>query len=174
MGSEVGQLVSFVEKTTQPPIYERFEKVLARWQSPPDSISKADLVEIAREKNGGKLAPSRSGAALDSNGDAVVQRLSKLAFAENDEEVRIRILLGLSGVGVPVASAILAWTNPSKYGVIDKWACRTVLEICGIELNPRSPVSWITYLAIIREVSVATGLRPFDVDRRLYAYRPHQ
>ncbi len=54
-----------------------------------------------------------------SNTEEELQALSAKAFGAPGEARRILHLFRLRGVGIPVASAFLALTDPERYGVID-------------------------------------------------------
>ncbi len=142
--------------------------ILDRYPSPPISLDKDQLIEIAREKNGGKLAKSRALKALKSNSGAAIRRLTELAFAEPDAEIQMRLLIGMNGVRVPTASAILAWTHPDKFAVIDRRACYALKAILDVDIDPQSVEGWVSYMDIVRNVARSLGITPMAVDRRLY------
>ncbi|WP_411342219.1 hypothetical protein V6U71_10730 [Sphingopyxis sp. J-6] len=154
-----------VEKQYPPSL----QAILHRYPSPPTALNREQLIEIAREKNGGKLAKSKALKALEGNSNAAVLRLTGLAFAEPDVEIQMRLLIGLGGVGVPTASAILTWTNPNKFAVIDRRACAALMSIVDTDINPKSVAGWISYLAIAKRVAKRLGVTPMIVDRRLYS-----
>ena len=106
--------------------------------------------------------------ALESNSEQAVQTLSRLAFAQPDVEIQMRLLTGLAGVRVPTASCILAWTNPKSYGVIDRRACLALNYIVGLQIDPQSISGWVVYLSIVRDVAQKLDITPMAVDRRLY------
>ena len=89
-------------------------------------ITQKDVYEIALVKNARQGKPhglALSRAALTAgNSDLDVQQAFKAALAATDEGRRLQCLTSLHGVGVPIASCILAWTFPDRWGVIDRRA----------------------------------------------------
>ena len=106
-------------------------KFRAKWTDS-DSVylTYSELDEVLKWKLRGqyeRTARYRRGLA-----DETVRVVTKAAFGiqlqEKSLELRIRtgVLTGLPGVGVPVASAILALVDPETYGVLDFRAWRQV------------------------------------------------
>ena len=62
------------------------------------------------------------------NEDAVVQEHIENAVHESNIRTKVESLTSLSGVGVPVASAILLFINPDRFTVIDERAWRVLYE----------------------------------------------
>lgn len=86
---------------------------------------RADLKVIADWKS-----PRSSGHILENSEQSIRDALNTALSANSTEETAVEKLTSLKGVGVPVASAILAAIYPEKYTVID---FRT-LESLGHEL----------------------------------------
>lgn len=90
------------------------------------------------------------------------------------EAVRILMLCALPGVDIRVASAILAWTNPVSYGVLDRRAWRTLYRFRLVksksENTPYTAADWVKYLLLLRAISKETKKTPQKVDTWLYAY----
>ena len=89
----------------------------------PLSLGVEDLDRILKWKLRGQYG--RQQKLRTENTEGVVRTMTATAFAiqhENPEyeiELKVSVLCALRGVGVPVASAILAIVEPAQYGVID-------------------------------------------------------
>lgn len=99
----------------------------------------------------------------------VVKNISRKAFAENDESLKMKQLLNLKGVGIPTASAILTICFPDKYAVIDI-RCIQMLNKRGIKIRETITVNrWIEYLKIMRELGDENSLTPRQIDQVLFS-----
>ena len=89
----------------------------------PFYLTASEFDEILRWKLRGQYGRQRS--RREANTEQVIQAVTGLALSitqENKEyelELRVGILCCLRGVGIPVASAILALVYPDRYAVID-------------------------------------------------------
>jgi hypothetical protein len=131
-------------------------------------LTRAELWEIARFK-GTRYGRHR---LVEDNCERDVIAISELAFALEDDVLRVKTLCVLHGVSVPVASAILAWCFPAKFPVIDQRAWRTLRRSNlvtgkddGVNLGLRE---WGEYLAVVREISKLNGMTPQGIDAALY------
>lgn len=81
------------------------------------------LMEISDWKAG-----RRNRRHIKKNSRENVVEVTKHAFSFEDDELRVRALHSpnLHGVRVPVASAILTFYDPKKYGVIDQHTSRSL------------------------------------------------
>lgn len=109
----------------------RFERLRASRR--PFYLSGAELDEIFRWKLRGQY--DRDRGKLARNTESVYQIITQAAFMVSDDQdpeyeagVRLGILTALSGVGVPVASAVLALVDPNRYCVIDFRGWRAVFD----------------------------------------------
>ena len=57
-----------------------------------------------------------------------IEKISREAFAEKDELLKIKKLCELEGVGIPTASALLPVVFPKQYAVIDVRCLETLKE----------------------------------------------
>jgi hypothetical protein len=114
------------EKTEQ--LKQRLAVLRRRRQ--PFYLTRADLQRILRWKLRSQYG--RSAKFREHLTDALVRHVTQATFgyrANNcDIElgVRIRLLAALPGVGVPVASAVLALVEPHRYCVVDYRGWRTL------------------------------------------------
>jgi len=112
-----------------------------------------------------------------NNSEDDVKVLTSLALKESySDSQRIRILLGLTGVKVRMASAILTLIFPNSFGTFDVNA-REALESLDLinkdELSGFNLQDYLTYLILIRKISEHIHCSPRDVDRALYYYGRH-
>ncbi len=132
-------------------------------------LTKDELKRIGAEKS-----PRRK-ALLNDNDEGVVQDVTRRAFTANSERHRVEMLRSLHGVDVPTASAILSWTKPDRWPVIDQRAWRTLFDH-GVVTGHKDgtglkSIQWVTYVdavyALQRELS-DKKLSPQQIDRILY------
>jgi hypothetical protein len=143
------------------------------------AIGRNQLVQIASVK------AVRSKSRVSRNSDEFVKTVTKIAFGEfgvtlsgaEAEKFRISTLCALSGVGVPMASAILAWVFPDRWPVIDQKAWRSISHIYAKpnrfpegHATRLTADDWAEYKAEVCEVAAICSLRPVDVDQWLYAF----
>lgn len=137
----------------------------------PFYLTLQEFDEILRWKLRGQYGRQRKLRA--GNTDEVVRIVTGAAFSaalqDSDYEVELQvgILCTLRGVGVPVASAVLALAFPHKYAVIDfrGWRQvfderRTMFSICDYK----------RYLDQIRPLADTLGWQPQEVDLAIWEY----
>jgi hypothetical protein len=88
--------------------------------------SRANLVVIFKWKT-----RDRGKTRLENNSDQEIEEALRLASHATQPRSAIAILTGLSGVAVPVASAIMTTVHPERYTIIDFRA----LETLGLLVN---------------------------------------
>ena len=84
-----------------------------------------------------------------------------------ETELRLNLLCSLRGVGVPVASAILALVFPEKYAVIDFRGWR---QIFGEERTTFSTTDYKRYLQEIKRLAIELGWTVQEVDLAIWEY----
>lgn len=94
----------------------------------------------------------------------------KLALDAETERSAITVLTGLSGVDVPVASAILTAIRPAKYTVIDFRA----LQALGSTSTDRSVTFYLGYLNSCRRLAVEHHVALRDLDRAMWQWSSEQ
>jgi len=97
--------------------------------------------------------------------DEITDALS-LAVSAKTERAAVAVLLGLQGVQVPVASAILTAIYPERYTVIDFRA----LEALGTNNADYSVNFYLTYLAACRQIANANQVSLRNLDRALWQW----
>lgn len=98
-----------------------------------------------------------------------VEKITKLAFTQTDEILKIKTLCSLKGVAIPTASAILTITYPNKYAIIDI-RCLEMLGNLKFDINtPMTTNNWLKYLDIVRKMAKENNLTPREVDKVLFS-----
>jgi len=113
---------------------ERLKARLARARDKrvPFYLTRDEFLEICRWQLGEQYA--RAAHLLEASSDRRIRRISRLAFAFKDKEAqfelaaRLAILRLLPGVGLGVASAILALCHPKKYAPLDASAWQALFD----------------------------------------------
>jgi hypothetical protein len=94
------------------------------------------------------------------------------ALRTRDEDGRVRALLLLKGVSVPMASSVLTLVDPRRYGAIDIRVWQLLHRGGHVAGNPagvglRVP-QWLRFLAVLRELAAALGVTARDAERALF------
>jgi hypothetical protein len=106
------------------------------------------------------------------NGDAEIADALDLAVAARTERSSIAVLTGLSGVEVPVASAVMTAVDPERFTIIDFRA----LWSLGVERRTYYSIGfYLDYLAACRRIAAAADTDLRTLDKALWQYsRKHQ
>jgi uncharacterized membrane protein len=134
---------------------ERLKTRLARARDKrvPFYLTQDELLEICRWKLGDQYV--RSARLLESSSPKRVRRVTELAFAVKDGDpefelgARLAILRLLPGVGLGVASAILALCWPKRFGPID---ARLWQAVCDEPRDSFDTAEYRRYLSRLREL----------------------
>ena len=109
----------------------------------------------------------------EANTEDVIQAVTATALTithpdeEYEIELRVGILCALRGVGVPVASAVLALIFPEKYAVIDFRGWR---QVFGEKKTTFSIANYKKYLRKIRQLADELGWPVQEVDLAIWEY----
>jgi hypothetical protein len=91
----------------------------------------------------------------EANSPARIRAVSRAVLATRDERRRMELLTELSGVGVPMASAILTLLDPKRYGVLDIRAWQILFAIRSVTTNRRGQAftidQWLAFLGALRQ-----------------------
>jgi thermostable 8-oxoguanine DNA glycosylase len=107
------------------------------------------------------------------NTDHNIIAITKAVFDikhDNDEiatELKIKMLCTISGVEVPVASAILTICGPNYYSVIDFRNWRQIFPESKSKTSYKVS-EYLTYLKIIREIAEKLNLTPQEIDMAIW------
>jgi len=131
----------------------------------------ADLDAVLRFKLRGQYA--RQSVRRRANEAVAVRAVTEAAFRVRSDdpdyelEVRAGLLASLPGIGVGVASAILALTEPESYGVIDVRAWRQLFP--GARKRPPFTVTdYRKFMAELRALANRLGYTPQEIDVALW------
>lgn len=129
-------------------------------------LTRAELIKICRWKS------ARAIRQIRRNQARTVSKVTKAAFSTRSEQKRISLLTSLHGVGVPMASAILTLTNPSRYGVIDIRVWQLLYTMGAVTTNADGVGfgfrEWCRFLMIIRYFAKKYKVTARDVERTLF------
>jgi hypothetical protein len=102
------------------------------------------------------------------NTKAGVRGLTAAAFLARSDAMRLRVLLGLRGVGVAVASVVLHFADPGRYPIYDV-RVRTALRRTGVGRRfPPTAAGWAAYAAVIRELADRHRVSLRTLDKALW------
>ena len=137
----------------------------------PFFLTKCDLKPIFKWKLRNQI--DRVKRHLEKNSDRAYEVITQAAFSINEDdwklesELRIGVLTALHGVGVPIASAILALAEPSRYCVIDFRGWRAVFD----EKRSAFDISfYIRYITVIRQFALELGWPIQETDMAVWEY----
>jgi hypothetical protein len=108
----------------------------------------------------------RGRSRLSGNSDGEIADALNLASHAKTERAAVAVLLGLRGVQVPVASAILTAIYPKRYTVIDFRA----LEALGCDSKDRSVNFYLAYLKTCRQLALKYDVTLRNLDRALWQW----
>jgi hypothetical protein len=134
-------------------------------------LNKKDFDRIARWKLGRQLG--RVKRHLEKNTRRLVHKTTRLALdSEADDEdsackTRLNILMTLPGVGIGLASAILALAFPERYCVID---FRGWYQLFRQRRTAFSPADYVRYLRKVRILADELGWTPQEVDVAIWEF----
>jgi len=121
----------------------------------PFYLSRDEFLAICRWKLADQYA--RSAAALESSGEKRVKRTTQLAFACRDKDAafelagRVTILRLLPGVGIGLATAILALCYPKRYAALDAAVWQAVFD------EPRKALELAEYARFLTRIEELTA-----------------
>jgi len=95
------------------------------------------------------------------------------------ERQKLNHLRSLRGVGVPMASSILMFTDPKRYGVLDIRVWQVLYKLGAVNKKPAGQNfgfnEWYQFLKIIRYFAEKYKVRARDIERTLFdVHAEHQ
>jgi hypothetical protein len=106
------------------------------------------------------------------NSPALVRAVSRAALAARSEHERMTELTRLTGVSIPVASAILTLIDPRRYGVLDIRVWQFLYALDPTIGNPRgrgfTVAHWERYLARLRAEAERRGVTVRAIEWALF------
>jgi hypothetical protein len=151
-----------------PPKYKQGEAQLKAWlrtwfREGRPYLDKPHFVDIARWKS------QRPLPHYESNDDDLVQEVTAVAFAARRDDLKLRLLMLLDGVGVPVASTILHFAFPDEYPIMDVRAVTTLTQL-GLWTRPVqfSVADWQVYTDLMRDHAKRLDVTLRELDKALW------
>lgn len=121
-----------------------------------------DLCAIYKWKTKG-----RGISRLCKNTDGEIEDALKLAVAATTERAAVAVLLGLEGIDIAVASAVLTAIDANRYTIIDFRA----LEALGVSVHPFVTIGYyLAYLGACRELATRHNISLRVLDRALWQW----
>jgi len=131
-------------------------------------LKKSELQKICRWKS------RRVINLINKNTERKIKKITQKAFKEKNEKKKMELLIALSGVHIPMASAILMFYNPNRYGVIDVRVWTFLHRLKAVNTNPDGKgftmKEWLEYLYILRKYAKLFKVRARDIERTLWDY----
>ena len=126
-------------------------------------LDKGHFVEIASWKSRRPLRHYKS------NDDDLVREVTALAFAARRDDLRLKLLTLLKGVGVPVASTILHFAFPDEYPIMDVRGVTTLTQL-GLWTRPVqfSVADWQVYTDLMRDHAKRLDVTLRELDKALW------
>ncbi len=130
------------------------------------AVTRAEFLAMCRWKS------PRSIRHCERNSAATVRRVSRAVLATRSERRRMELLLGLRGVSVPTASAVLTLLEPRRYGVLDVRAWQLLFGLGRVQGKPSgrgfTVRDWLAYLAELRRHARRLGVAARAVELTLF------
>lgn len=103
-----------------------------------------------------------------------IRRLSRAVLGTRSEPLRMERLTALSGVSVPVASAILTLIDPRRYGVLDIRVWQLLHAIGAVRARPGgrgfTAAHWTEFLGLLREQARVHRVSARAIEWTLFGY----
>ena len=107
------------------------------------------------------------------NNNEDFKKITRLAFQQKDEKLKIHILTALIGVKYPSASAILMFLN-QDYPVLDIRVWKQLYKLQLVKTNPNgqnfSLEEWSTYLKVIRSIANEYNTNARQIEKKLFDF----
>jgi hypothetical protein len=108
----------------------------------------------------------------EKNSPARIRAVSRAVLATRDEQRRMERLTELTGVGVPMGSAILTLIDPKRYGVLDIRAWQLLFAIRSVDANRRGQgftiPQWLDFLTALRQHARHLGVSARTIEYTLF------
>lgn len=131
-------------------------------------INKSQAINILKWKS---PRPLRH---YSKNSDEDFKQITKLAFEQENDRMKIHILTALSGVNYPSASALLMFYDKDNYPIIDIRVWKQLYNLKLVTENSRGQNftlnQWEKYLRIIRQLAKKHNITARQVEKRLFDY----
>ena len=115
----------------------------------------------------------RSKQQRQINDDYVVVPITTAVFSvqsgnlEYQTELKIKLLCSLKGIAIPLASAVLAITDPKQFAVLDSVLWQGLYKV---EKNAFTTNDYLRFLTDMRKLAHKVGLEVQETEFRLWKY----
>jgi hypothetical protein len=156
-----------LDPTTIPMLAERYDyksdadALAAGAQIRKDRFGREALLTIFEWKTGG-----RGRSRLKKNSDQEIADALKLATIAKTDRAALAVLMGLNGIGVPVASAILTAIDPTRFTIVDFRA----LESLNAEKADITIDFYLAYLEECRRLARENKVSLRTLDQALWQW----
>ena len=119
----------------------------------------------------------RTAAQRERNTEAAYRTISQAVFQivgpdlEYESVVRVGLLMALTGVGVPIASAVLALAEPQTYCIVDR---RGWHALFGKDRESFSPIDYWSYRHAVGQLGTELGWPLQETDMAIRALARHR
>lgn len=145
-----------------------FEEVSGRFQQERTLTDREFFSIVVWKSNRAKTKIKRGLAAVEKS---VGQLMREVYEAETPEE-KVESLLGIWGIGLAMASAILTVCYPTQFTVLDyrAWEALRAAAVEGLPNRyPQSTEQYLDYCEVCGRLAERAGLSLRDLDRALWA-----
>jgi hypothetical protein len=148
----------------------RIEQELRQRFQSNQNMTKQDLQHVIEWKFSGRLQGRRKRVLqlIEDLDETFIHELSALVFKYENDEIRLKLLTTIRGIGNALSSVILAFYDPHHYGVLDIHAWRELFhepEPYDIFVSYKQA---IRFLQRLREISSNTGLSCRDIEKAYF------
>jgi hypothetical protein len=155
--SEVGSLAGRYRYLTDKSIFDEAIPIVRQV----GYLTKKQMQAVARWK------PPRAAPKIENNSDSLIVEATRIALSSPHEEIRVRALTLIHGVGFPMASVVLHWFHPDRYPILDFRA----LWSLGVEELPTYTFPfWWAYTQACRRLADEAGVNMRVLDQALWQY----
>lgn len=136
-------------------------------------LTKEDLRKIIEWKFRGRLIGRRARTLnlIEETEDSEIQAIITRALDCNTDEVRLKKLMDIGGIGIALASVILTFYNPNEYCVFDIHVYDELFHT-NSKTRPKDLFSNINYylqiLEKVRHLAKENGLSVREVEKALF------
>jgi hypothetical protein len=172
-------------------LYGKLEPLLRDYLSTDEEEEAIELTRsLRRARLRGYLTPTELEAIcywksprairhIRSNSAEEIRAATRIALRTRSERRRLDALTRLTGVSVPMASAVLTLLDPNRYGVIDIRVWQLLHRIGAVTKNAGATgftfKNWYQFLMIIRHFAQKFRVKARDVERTLFlAHKKYQ
>ncbi|SJZ45222.1 PHP domain-containing protein [Selenihalanaerobacter shriftii] len=129
-------------------------------------LTKDELYNLAH------LNSTRSSYHVKKNPAYRVKKVTEIVYQLDDEFSQLTLLVGLTGIGIPTASAILTSLNDTEHAVIDTrvWATLHQMGYFDVEKESFTADDYLRIMEIIRKLALETDLSTAKIGYALFAY----